>query len=271
MTPDIETRLFAKSLSLRLMLREMIDLVGTGQARTCLELNRGHPVMSSAFRKQGGAWHTVVLSESSRDEVISAVGSNVSVFNGKTLPFEDKTFDVIVITDFLQRIPDSEELIAECHRTTKATGNLVVNVPHAKRWSLLNLLSSALGLTPQKRGWIRHGYTEAELFDLIKHGFDVHTERSHVRFLLHLVDTIVQLRIMRRSAAGQIPDAAVLSIMGRAYPFSWLAYQLDALLLMAKGYYLLACAKRHAWRPRKAPILNDGRRIGEAVLSKIKA
>jgi hypothetical protein len=59
--------------------------------------------------------------------------------------------------------------------------------------------------------------------------------------------------------------------VSRAYPFSWLAYQLDALLLLTKGYYLLACAKRHAWRPRKAPVLNDGRRIGDAVLSKIKA
>ncbi|MGQ9663098.1 MAG: hypothetical protein ACUVWX_12290 [Kiritimatiellia bacterium] len=45
-----------------------------------------------------------------------------------------------------------------------------------------------------------------------------------------------------------------------------LAYQLDLLLFFTRGYYMVASAKRRAWRPRTAPVLSDGRSLSEVVL-----
>jgi hypothetical protein len=51
--------------------------------------------------------------------------------------------------------------------------------------------------------------------------------------------------------------------------FYWIAFQLDALLLMTRGYRMIAVARRRDWRSREAPILSDGRSISEAVLRPI--
>ena len=50
------------------------------------------------------------------------------------------------------------------------------------------------------------------------------------------------------------------------YPFFWLAAQLDKLLFFTKGYCLIGRARRRQWRPRRTPVLADGRSIAEAAL-----
>ena len=63
-------------------------------------------------------------------------------------------------------------------------------------------------------------------------------------------------------------DAAVMRMYSVAGIFYVLAAQLDMLLFFTRGHYLIAHAKRRAWRPRKTPVQSDGRTITEAVLSR---
>ena len=168
----------------------------------------------------------------------------------------------------LEMIPSDDAFIEECHRVLKTDGRLVLNASYIKDWSLINLLRTVFGLTPEKRGKIRPGYSESDLFRILKNGFDVHNIRSYSRFFLELIDTIVQFLAGRSGKGAEAPEKKRMRVYSLFGPLYWLAFQLDMLLFFTKGHHLIALAKRRAWRPRNAPVLVDGRSISEAVLTK---
>jgi len=269
MNGDAQLKLFKKLLPQQAKLREIVRLLGNIEGKSCLDAGFDNAVISKHLRQRGGTWRTLVRQAEAKRSIEEAVGSGVESFDGYSMPFDDKTFDVIILSDFLERVTDDHALITECHRILRPTGRLIVNVPHTKSWSVLNLLENLIGQSDEKKKRVRLGYTEAELFQLLKHGFDVHTVRSYSRAFVEFIDMIVQMKV--RGIAGSMnPDERLMKLYSIAYPFYWCAFQLDGLLFFMKGYNIVSVAVRHPWRPRKAPILNDGRSITEAVLSKIK-
>ena len=54
-----------------------------------------------------------------------------------------------------------------------------------------------LGLTFEKQGRVRPGYTESALFNILKDGFDVHHVRSYSRFFVEFVDAWVRYSMDR--------------------------------------------------------------------------
>ena len=269
MNADVQIKLFKKLLPYQIKLREIVRLLGAVDGKACLDAGHDNAAMSKYLRTLGGAWSTIVRREASKPIVEQAVGDKVHVYDGFNMPYDDKTFDVVILSDFLERASDDHALITECHRILKPTGRLIVDVPHAKRWSILRLFEALLGISQAKKERVRPGYTETELFQLLKHGFDVHSVRSYTKAFVEFIDMFVCARASR-NAEGGAHDERLGRLYSRAYPFYWLAFQLDGLLFFAKGYNLVAVAVRHPWRPRKAPVLHDGRSITEVVLSRIK-
>ena len=269
MEADVQIKLFRKMLPYQLKLKEIVRLVGPTEGKVCLDAGHDNAAMSKHFRALGGSWCTIVRHEESRFAVEEAVGDKVKVFDGASLPYDDKTFDIVILSDFLERVGDDNALITECHRILKPTGRLVVDIPHAKRWSMLKPFEALFGTVEAKKARVHAGYTEAELFQLLKHGFDVHSVKSYSKVWVELVDMIAGLKANRIAPDGAY-DERVLRLYSRAYPFYWLAFQLDWLLFFTRGYNIVAIAVRHPWRPRNAPVLNDGRSLTEAVLRKIR-
>lgn len=265
----MQIRLFKKLMPYQLKLREVVRLLGPAEGKACLDAGHDNAAMSKYLRTLGGSWATVVRQEASRPIVEQAVGDKVHVFDGVSMPFDDKVFDVVILSDFLERVADDHALITECHRILKPTGRLIVDVPHSKRWSVLKPIEALLGAKAAKRERVRPGYTETELFQILKHGFDVHSVRSYSKAFMEFVDMLVSFKA-DRYAGGGVQDDKLARLYSRAYPFFWLAFQLDGLLFLTRGYNIVAVAVRHPWRPRNAPVLHDGRSITEAVLSKIK-
>lgn len=268
MNYDAQLRIFRKSLPEQIRLREISRLLGDTDKLDCLDAGPGNAVASKTLRRRGGTWSTTTITERARSQVLDAVGERVVLLDGPILPFDDKSFDVIVISDLLERMPDDNEFISECHRVLRPGGNLVLNTPHNKHLSILPGIASIAGLSPEQRGCVRQGYTEQEIFQLLKHGFDVHTIRSCLRGFIRFVDIIVQAQKLNIDSDDEI---RLTKLYSTAFPFYFVAFQLlDMMLLFTKGHDLIVMAKRHAWRPREAPVLNDGRTISEAVLSKIR-
>lgn len=259
--------IFRKDLFLRMKLQETGRFLSKCEGKVCLDAGFDNGIASTLLRKHGGAWQTVVRKPETRNAVAAVLGeSAVVAFDGARLPFEDKSFDIVVVSDFLEYLSSEHELIAECHRILKPTGRLVLNVPHIRRWSIVNAVERILGPTPEKKARARKGYTEADLFQLLKHGFDVHTVRSYSHTFVQAVRHIIELKGAK--TGGQ--EAALQKLYSSFYLLYWLAFQFDALFVFTKGHYLVADAMRHPWRPRETPILNDGRSISEVVLSKIR-
>jgi len=260
--------IFKKSQPLRIKTHETLRSLGSTEGEVCLDIGADNGMMSYHLRKRGGAWDTVVTSESAGAAVRGVVKDNVHVLERMELPFKEKTFDAVVILGHLEDIPADDAFIEECHRVLKTDGRLVLNVSRAKDFSLINVLRTVLGLTPEKRGRVRPGYSESDLFRILKNGFDVHNMRSYSRFFLEFTDTIAQFLVRRARPSAEGTEKERLAAYSTFSVLYGLAFQLDMLLFFTRGHHLIALAKRRAWRPRNAPVLVDGRSIGEAVLSK---
>jgi ubiquinone/menaquinone biosynthesis C-methylase UbiE len=259
---------FRNAVPLQAKLHEVLKFMDKTEGRICLDVGAANPMMSYYLRKRGGKWHSGITGVDQKETFLELLGDDVHEITGAALPFSDKTFDVVVIFDFLERVEKDSSFIAECHRIMKPDGTLVVNVAHTKKWTATKPLRMLLGTAQRKKGAVRAGYTESELFAVLKHGFDVYQMRSYSRFFVEVTDIFIQALAGKAASAkarGKEKKRAGVSIAGVFYR---IAFQLDMLLFFTRGYYLIATAKRRAWRPRNAPVLVDGRSISEAVLSK---
>ncbi|MDA1043885.1 MAG: methyltransferase domain-containing protein [Verrucomicrobia bacterium] len=260
-----EINTFERLLPLHMRLREILRALGRIDDLACLEIGAVNGALSQQLRRRGGKWHSVVYDGASAQRIASVIEENVVVLD-KRLPFEKKLFDVILVNSGLERYRDDISFIEDCHRVLKPDGRIVVNVSRVKRFTILRSLRSLFGVSPELRGYVRSGYSEQHLFEVLKNGFDVLNMKSYSRFFTELVDVFVDRLANGRSAAplGGY-SRRVYSVGGFFYR---IADQFDMLLLFNRGHRLIAIGKRRGWRPRDAPILVDGRSISEAVLSK---
>ena len=266
---EMHLHLFRKSLPLRMKLHEIRRALGRTDGQTCLDIGMDNGIMSHHLRKGGGNWHSAVTRESVRASVQTIVGKNVHVLNGPTLPFEEGYFDAVVIVDFLKYVESDYAFIEECHRIMKSEGRLVVSVSRLKPWTLIKPLRKILGLSLEKEGQNVSGYSESGLFRILKHGFDVLNVYTYSRFFVEFVDAFITFFARRMTMEeNREKGMRLYSIAG---PLYWIADQLDMCLFLTKGHRFVSSAKRRVWRPRKTPLLADGRSISEAVLSRLES
>ena len=258
---------FKKSLSLQMQAQEVARAIRGAEGLACLDIGATNGMFCHQLRKLGGTWSTMVPHPSLAAAVRAVVGDNVHVLEDSKLPFKKKAFDVVVATDFLPQAESDESFIEECHRVLKPDGRLIVNVSHRKPFSLINAMRRAAA-PDEGREWgpAQPGFSEAQIFRNLKNGFDVLHVRSYSRFCVEFLQALLLIAERRSALAGH--DAELRGLYSVAYPFQRLAYQFDMLLLLTRGFRLIATAKRHVWLPRAAPILVDGRSISEAVLSR---
>ncbi len=259
---------FRHSVPLRMRLHETLRIAGSTDGLMCLDVGSSNGALSALLRKQGGRWHSAVLSAAAEASLTAAVEENVHRLSDRKMPFKRKSFDLVVILDGMEGFHADEAFIEECHRILKPDGRLIVNVHNEKPVSLAGGLASLLRGLRESPGLVKAGYTESQLFSILKHGFDVHSVRSYSRFCVEFVDCMVTF--LGDGIALDLPDGdrKLRRVSLFASPLYWLASQLDLLLFFTRGHYMVASAKRRAWRPRNAPVLVDGRSITEAVLSK---
>ena len=277
---DWHLRLFKKSLLKQAKLRQIVILLGPVSGQTCLDVGGDNGVISWNLRKLGGTWTSVDSSEKAVESIRRLVGERVELLEGSKLPFADGSFDVVVIIDMLEHLQEDYQFVVECHRVLKPNGRLIFNVPHIKPLAILPPVRKMLGLTDDRHGHVRPGYTDVQMYDLMKDGFDVHEMRTYSRFFVESLDTAIQFAAARANKDAQAGAKGVLidekdfgkmdkmfRIYSMLYPFFWCAAQFDKLLFFTKGYSLIGRAKRRRqWLPRKVPKLADGRSIAEAAL-----
>jgi SAM-dependent methyltransferase len=248
-------RLFRKSVLKQRKLREIEALVGPTEGRRCLDLGSDNGVVSLLLRRRGGEWASADLTEEAVTSIRGLVGGDVHLFDGRRLPFDDASFDCVVVVDMLEHVPDDALFAAELARVTKPGGRLVINTPHLKR-TLLRRLRHALGQTDEKHGHLRPGYTPGDLRRLFGAAFDVEAHHTYSRFFSELVDTAINFAVERAgnkgSAKGLVVTGADLRknrklfrAYALVYPFVWALTRLDA-LVPASGYMLIAAATRRS-------------------------
>jgi len=281
--------MFDKSPVGKLCLKRIKKMLGITLGLDCLAIG-GVAAIHHQLRAYGGSWQNADMTESGMENIVSTLtcpprswepqtvtraraGSHqVQLIEDGVFPYEDGTFDRVILLNGLEGLEDDHAFIAECHRVMKESAHLILNVAHAKPWTMLSLLRRLLGMSDQKETQYRQGYSKSDVFHLLKDGFDVQDVQSYSRFFSLSSELLVEFFagfFIRVDEEGNIqPDSYkhVYRMVCVTYPLCWLASKMDALLFFTRGYRLVIKAERRVWRPRHTPVLLDGRSIAEATL-----
>lgn len=255
---DITSEWMASTLPLQCEVKSIIHFLDQrkGKIRSGLDIGFNNAGVSRSLRQLGGYWMTVEMNEGRRASVASFLETDTVLAAGRRgeLPFEDKQFDVVVVSSsvFSANPKEASDLIRECHRVIKAGGHIVFTVIRKKTTALGPAIEhAATGMTTALCG-----YSEAAVFQLIRDGFDVLGFRYSCRFLVQLISSWE----MRQRQAGIIPGAG-MRILYRMANF------LDTLFLFfTKGYQLTVFGHRKGWREKRSNVLSEVTPVSDAIL-----
>ena len=223
--------------------------------KVCMDIGADNGVLSYLLRGKGGSWVSADLDEHVVASIKEMVGSDVVQLDGGRTDFDDDTFDLVVIIDFLEHIHNDSAFIDELSRVMKPGAQLIINVPHDKSNSIIRKLRLALGLTDEKHGHLRPGYTQASLDALVAGKFSVQQQHTYSRFFVEFYDALISFlfeKIQKQgdSAKGTVVTAKDMSanqkkfkLFSLIYPFVWLLSKLDGLLFFTSGYSLIVHAQ----------------------------
>jgi SAM-dependent methyltransferase len=248
--------LFRRSVLKQRKLAEIAALLGPTEGRRCLDLGSDNGVVSLMLRRGGGRWASADLTEEAVASIRELVASDVHLAAGDQLPFPDGEFDCVAVVDMIEHVADDRAFVAELARVTRAGGRLVVNTPH-RQDSVLRRVRDRLGLTDEKHGHVRPGYTAEELRRLLEGSgsFAWDTHHTYSRGFSEVVDLAINVGVSRlgkgHSRKGIVVTGTDVVRHGNAfraysvlYPAVWAFSRLDALIPWSPGYMLIAAAKR---------------------------
>jgi SAM-dependent methyltransferase len=248
--------LFRRSVLKQRKLAEIERMLGPTDGRRCLDLGSDNGVISLMLRRRGGRWASADLTQEAVGSIRELVASDVHLIEGERLPFPDGEFDSVAVVDMIEHVADDRRFVEELARIMRPGGRLVVNTPH-RRQTALRRLRDRLGLTDEKHGHLRPGYTMPELRSALERSgkFAWKEGRTYSRSFTEGVDIAINLAVAtlgkRHSAKGMVVTGQDLGRHRHAfrayslvYPFVKAVSSLDVLIPWTPGYMLVAAATK---------------------------
>jgi len=251
---DWALRLYRKSVLKQAKFRRFRTLLGDVDGKRCLDVGADNGVLSLLFRRLGGSWASADLEAESVDAIRALVETDVHLTDGTAMSFRDGEFDAVAIVDFLEHVHTDREFVAECARIIKPGGQLIVNVPRVRRWSVLGPLKRRLGLTDEEHGHVREGYTLDELRAVLAPHFEITDAHTYNKFFSECVDVAVRFASRKKKGPGGAKGTVMtahdfatarkaLRVYSLLYPGFWLLSRLDA-IVPTHGMNLIASATK---------------------------
>lgn len=278
-----QVRLFKKSLTKQAKLENLQRFLSPTDGKSCLDVGGDNGVIPYMLRRNGGQWISVDSSTKAVASMKDLFGEDsVYQIEGAALPFEDNSFDTIVVIDYLEHITEDAEFLKECHRCLKPKGELLINVPHIKSFSVNRGLRHLLKLTDEKHGHVRPGYRLRDLYEISKNGYDIVESQTYAGFFVEFIDTWIQYAgggLTEPEEAGSESKglmldqkdlrkfAKVFRLYSILYPFLLIAKLLDKIFFFTCNHYLVIKAAPRPWIERKQVRMTGGRSIADATIN----
>lgn len=273
----LRTGIFLLSPLRKRLARHMARMLGPAAGQDVLSFTADElvaAVVAQNAAAAGEAAWTAVAESPARAALLAGLGFR-DVREATRLPaldLPDASQDAAVLGGVLEYAVRPEDIMAQIHRVLRPKTRVVLHVRRRRR-SLVNLFRRWAGLADPARPPVCGGFTPAELFDVIKDGFDVQETETFGRFFTEFTEVLAEL------FAGLVPETCEEAALRPgslkralwAYrlftPLFWLAAALDTVFFFLPNHHLVIRAKRRMlWVPRVTPRLRDGRSIAEAAL-----
>lgn len=259
MSENWHIKIFNISILKQEKLRQITELMDNLKNKTCLDIGGDNGVISYLLRQRGGEWYSADLEDRAVESIQQLVGMNVFRIDDAYIPLPDNSLDLIVIVDFLEHIHEDRNFVIEMKRVLRPGGEVIINVPHIKSFSLLNRIRHAIGLTDEKHGHLRPGYTFSDLVDILGPNFIVKMWKTYSKSFSESIDISLNFlyevlqkakdRTERSKKGTLITQNDMVSykkeffFLSIIYPFLWVVSKLDRILFFQKGYKLILKAQ----------------------------
>jgi SAM-dependent methyltransferase len=265
--------LYQKSLKKKEKVGLLDGLIPRDAHHECLEIGCAKGTISYFLRKRGGRWAHVDLDYANVASARTLLGDGVVQFGPEGLPFRGRSFDGVVVLDYLEHVVDDERCLDEVDRVLAPGGTLYLSTP--TEGGFLNWLKPKIGLTLDRYGHVREGYKLPDLARrLERRGYRVVDTATYSFFFTEALEMLINAvfvvlgRGKRASTAQGARDGHIapsseaefrkhrkqLRIYSLIYPLFRAVALLDRLCSPRSGYALVMRAIRDGGEPRQAPV-----------------
>ncbi|MDZ7338636.1 MAG: class I SAM-dependent methyltransferase [candidate division KSB1 bacterium] len=251
-----QLQMFRRSLKKRAKMRTLISMLPELDNQRCLDVTCGDNTgsLNYYFRARGGRWTSADLEGRNLPVMMSLLQARVLHLDERHFAFPDDTFDVVVSIDCLEHLKEERPFLAELYRVTKPGGTAIVTVPNGDGRLLVNKVKKFIGMTPDKYGHVRPGYTADELAAVVRQvGFVVEKHAGYSRFFMESLELLINATYVLKMKKSEVPDGVIAptsqeelkthglsyKLYSLAYPVLWLISRLDHVLFWG-GHYAVA-------------------------------
>jgi SAM-dependent methyltransferase len=256
-----QLRMFSRTLKKKLRLSVLREILGPLNNDKCLLVTCGdnNGAINYRLRQLGGRWSWADCENKSIAEMCLLLGDEVKFIDPRQLqlPYPDGYFDCVLTIDVHEHLQDAETFTREITRVLKCGGRAVITVPSGDCRKIANRIKNAIGMTREKYGHVRDGFTVQELQSLMR-VMDIEPRRAVTfsRFFTEMIELGINYvyvnGLSKRSRVpvteGTIAPATseqlrsvrkTYRLYSIVYPFVWLTSQLDWLLFLTSGYVVV--------------------------------
>lgn len=258
-----QLEMFNRSIKKRKKVQALLRFVGQAQDKTCLLLTCGDNTgaMNYYFIKHGGDWFHADLQEENLASMAELTRGRLVHMDERGHCYKSATFDVIIVLDVLEHIRTDISFMNRLQSILRPNGRVIVTVPNAGAKLTANYLRNWMGMTPDKYGHVRGGYTVVELNEtLTRAGYTVLRNGGYSRLITELIElaiNFVYVKVMNKDNTdhkeGVIAPTSrqELKKHGLSYkffsllsPVLWAVSQLDYLLFWGGLYATISEAHK---------------------------
>jgi SAM-dependent methyltransferase len=255
-----QLKMFQKTLKKRIRLKELSRLIGKiSNDSKCLLVTCGdnNGAMNYYLREFGGKWEFADLEKKSIKEMSELLKQEVKYISYNNLPYNDNYFDLVVNIDCHEHLKDPINFTKEVQRITKEKGHVIVTVPGGQKTKIANLLKKAVGMTKEKYGHVREGFSVKELSEvLLNANINPVKERTFSRFFTEMIElgiNFLYVKVFAKKGDTKVEEGTIapatyeqLRSIDKIYRFYSVMYplfklisSLDYLLFFTKGYLVV--------------------------------
>lgn len=255
-----QLKMFQKTLKKKMRFKQLRKMLGDiGPDEQCLLITSGdnNGAMNYYLRELGGTWSWADLEDVSIREISDLLGEEVKHVSFDNLPYPDQKFDRIVSIDCLEHMEDPHTFTKELRRIAKRGGKVIITVPGGQKTKLANILKNVVGMTKEKYGHVREGYSLKELADIMTNAnLKPVRKQTFSRFFTEMIElgiNFLYVKVLSKKNETEVKEGTIApatqdqlksvektyKLYSLVYPVFKLISSLDYLIFFTKGYVVI--------------------------------